>query len=193
MNILFLTYQGGPAGSTYSLAYLAAELSQRNHQVWVGCSSRSLLWKLLDASLAHRVPMEIASRFDRTNITTISKLVRTCSIDIINAQSSKDRYTSILARWLYQLPCKVVHTRRQLSKSQLLAGKFHQLGTDKIIAVSQGVKQSLVSTGMRAEHIHVIYNGTPAEKYDTLNPSQVEALRVRYQIAEQDVVIGSVS
>jgi glycosyltransferase involved in cell wall biosynthesis len=137
--------------------------------------------------------MEITSRFDRSNIRMISLLVRTHQIDIVNAQSTRDRYTSILAKWINHLNCKVIHTRRQLSKSQRLAGKFYQLGTDKIVAVSEGVKQSLVTSGINRRHIHVIHNGTPPEKYSHIDPTRVKALRTKYRIAKSEVVIGSVS
>ncbi|MDZ7645722.1 MAG: glycosyltransferase [Cytophagales bacterium] len=35
------------------------------------------------------------------------------------------------------------------------------MGTDKIVAVSKGVKQSLIENKIPAQHIEVVYNGTP--------------------------------
>ncbi|MGB3780195.1 MAG: glycosyltransferase family 4 protein [Tunicatimonas sp.] len=192
MNILFLTYQGGPAGSTFSTTYLATGLSNRGHHIWVGCSKKSLLWQLLSPTSVQLVPMEIKSSFDRKNIREIAYLVREYAIDIVNAQSSKDRYTSIFAKWIYKLPCKVVHTRRALSKSLKILGGFYEKGTDKIVAVSGGVKVSLVAMGISHDHIQVIRNGTPPEKYNSIDSQRTDQLKSKYGIRNGDIVIGSV-
>ena len=194
MNILIVSQQAGMAGSTYSISYLAKGLSER-HQVWVACPEHTVLWQLLETTVVQLIPIDIISRIDRKSIRQIGELVRQYNIDIVNAQSSWDRYITILAKWRYRLSCKLIHTRRQLSKSMGILGQswFYERGTDRIVAVSEGVKQSLIMIGIRAEHIHVIYNGTPPEKYAHIDQQQVEALRRQYHITDGDTVIGSVA
>ncbi len=195
MNILILTYQGDVAGSTNSISYLAKGLAARGHKVYAGIRKESLLFDILEGSEVIRVPMTFNGRFDTENISQIKQLVKTEGIDIINAQSSYDRYSSVFARWLYRLPVKVVHTRRQVSKS--MGGFFQNLvyvkGTDKVIAVSKGVKESLMKGGIPDAHIEVVYNGTPKEKYQHVNANLVEQLKQKYNIQPTDKVIGSVS
>ena len=195
MNILILTYQGDVAGSTNSISYLAKGLAKRGHRVYVGIRKESLLFDMLEGSEVIRVPMTFNGRFDLENIAQIKHLVKNEKIDIINAQSSYDRYSSVFARWLYRLPVKVVHTRRQISKS--VGGFFQNLiyvnGTHKVIAVSQGVKESLKKGGIPEKHIEVVYNGTPHDKYEALDYGLVEKLRVKYDIQTSDKVIGSIS
>ena len=136
--------------------------------------------------------MEISSMFDKGNIREIGRVVRLHGIDIVNAQSSRDRYTSIFAKWMYQLPCKVVHTRRTMPKSMKILGKFYQNGTDKIVAVSEGVKYALMAMGISDDHIQIIRNGTPPEKYADIDQQQVEKLKDHYKLSDGDIVIGSV-
>ncbi|MDZ7371871.1 MAG: hypothetical protein ONB12_11935, partial [candidate division KSB1 bacterium] len=64
MNILFLTHQGGTAGSTYSIAYLARGLAERGHRVVVGCRRDVLLYELLLNSPVILCPMTFNGRFD---------------------------------------------------------------------------------------------------------------------------------
>lgn len=194
MKILIVSQQAGMAGSTYSISYLAKGLSA-NHQVWVACPADSVLWQLLESTPVQRISIDIATKLERKSIQHIGQIIRQHSIEIVNAQSSRDRYITILAKWRYRLPCKLIHTRRQLSKSMGILGQswFYEHGTDKIVAVSEGVKESLVNIGIRARHIQVIYNGTPSEKYAKINPQQVEMLRQQYSIAPHDIVIGSVA
>ena len=194
MKILIVSQQADVAGSTYSISYLAKGLSER-HQVWVACPEHSILWQLLEATPVRLIPIDIVNKLERKSIRQIGQLVRQHHMDVVNAQSSRDRYITILARWRYRLPCKLIHTRRQLSKSIGILGQswFYEKGTDRIVAVSEGVKQSLVKIGIHPKHIHVIYNGTPAEKYTHIDEQQVEKLRQQYQITGDDIVIGSVA
>jgi len=195
MNILFLTYQGDIAGSTNSIAYLTKGLASRGHNIYMGCRKESLLYSMLENSPVHRIPMTFKSKFDSRNIRQIKEAVENYQIDIINAQSSIDRYTSILAKIKYNLKVKVLHTRRQVSKSSggVFQSYFYMAGTDKIVAVSQGVKRSLVKKGIRGSHIEIIHNGTPARKYEVLDESVEHNLRKKLHLKSTDFVIGCVA
>ncbi len=195
MNILITSQHAGVAGSTYSIFYLARGLSQRGHRVYVACPPDTLLSRLLSEAKLNHLPLEYRSKLDRQAMRQVADMVNKYQIDIIDAQASKDRYITILARWYYKLPVKLVHTRRQMALSMGILGQswFYRQGTDKIIAVSEGVKASLIRIGIDADHIEVIYNGTPREKYQLTDYSASEQLRRKYDIQENDFVIGCVA
>lgn len=195
MNLLFLTHQGGTAGSTYSISYLARGLAERGHRVAVGCPRESLLFDLLADSDVIRLPMTFAGKFDRSNMQQIRDAVRAHNIELINAQSGLDRYTSIFARARYRLDVAVVHTRRQkpMSMGFFLQTRLYHRGTDKIIAVSKGVQEGLIRLGIPAEHTLVIPNGTPRQKYEHIDVQLTEELRRRYELTPGAPVIGCVS
>jgi L-malate glycosyltransferase len=195
MNILFLTHQGGMAGSTFSIFYLARGLAQRGHRVAVGCPENVLLAELLQTTDVIHIPMTFAGKFDRHNMRQIRNAVREYDIQLINAQSGLDRYTSIFAKMFYRLNVAVVHTRRQkpMSMDFFVQTWLYHHGTDKIIAVSRGVKEGLIRLGIPAEHILVIPNGTPREKYEHIDPHLVADLRKKYALQADEQVIGCVS
>lgn len=194
-RLLLLTFQGGMAGSTQSIFFLADGLAKRGHQVYVGCPEESLLYSLLEKSPAVRIPMVFRGKLDRQNIRHIAQIVRQYDIQIINAQSSLDRYTAIFANLIYRLKLPIIHTRRQTPKS--MGGKlqswFYTHFTKKIVAVSEGVKLQLVQLGIPAQHIAVIYNGTPPEKYILTDPNRSQTLCQQYGIKAKEMVIGCVS
>lgn len=194
MKLLLLTYQGDIAGSTFSIAYLAKGLAARGHQVYVGCRRESLLYKLLQDSKAHPVAMQFRGKFDRKAMTHLKELVKTYDIELINAQSSKDRYLSIFARWLHKLPVKLVHTRRQKPESigGWLQNTFYVKGTDKIVVISDELKNTFVSKGFPADHLQVIYNGLPRERFEAHDPARTRALRRELGLSSSDTVIGCV-
>jgi L-malate glycosyltransferase len=196
MNILFLTYQGDMAGSTYSIAALARGLAARGHTIVVGCRRESLLHAVLGGSGVHRVDLRFRGRLvDLETMRAIRDTVRRFGIGIVNAQSSRDRYASILARWLHRLDVRVVHTRRQIPMSEggRLQSWFYTVGTDLIIAVGTGVKDALVGCGIPAAHIEVIPNGIPPEKVAGIDPERTARIAGALGLAPDDVVIGSVS
>lgn len=195
MNLLFLTYQGDLAGSTNSIAYLSKGLAERGHTVVVGCRRTSLLFELLQESKVIAYPMTFRHKLDGANRRQIRDVVHQYQIDLINAQSSIDRYTSIFAKWQYKLSAKLVHTRRQTPKSVggFLQNWFYVKGTDKIVCISPQLKQTFVNKGFPSEHIQVIYNGLPAERFQQFSDDQVLALRQKYDLSPDDLVIGCVS
>ncbi|WKN41951.1 glycosyltransferase family 4 protein [Tunicatimonas pelagia] len=195
MNILITSEAAGIAGSTYSVSYLAKGLAHRGHKVWVACPRGTLLWKLVENTQVEPVHFTFASKLHLPSIRQLASLVREYNIELINAQSSKDRYTTILAKWWYKLPVKLIHTRRQIAKSIGALGQntFYTKGTNAIVAVSEGVKQSIQAIGIPEQHIQVIYNGTPKEKYTNIKPEIISSWRNHYQIQPNELVIGCVA
>lgn len=195
MRILIVSDKAGQAGSQYSVSYLAHGLCKRGHHIFLACPPNTFLSQLIQNSAVQHIPLIIKNKLDRQAIKQVAQIVQQFKIEIINAQASKDRYITILAKWLYKLPVKLVHTRRQMAMSIGMFGQswFYEKGTDKIVAVSQGVKESLVRLGISTHHIKVIHNGTPTEKYKNIDLKKVEELKKKYRIQKDDVVIGSVA
>lgn len=194
LRILILTYEGVIAGSTMSITYLAKGLTEKGHQVIVACKKESLYPRLLKDTKVQIEHLPFASKWDRKSIQGIRDLVLKYQIEIINAQASYDRYLSIFARWIYKLPVKLVHTRRQMPLSVGgIQSWFYTKGTDQIIAVSQGVKDALVKKGTPENHVKVIYNGTPKEKYQNIDPAKIKLLEEKYALPEDGRVIGCIS
>lgn len=195
LKILFLTYQGDMAGSTNSIAMLAKALAEKGHQIYLGCRKESLIYQMLEGSKVKLIAMTFSGKIDFQNMQQIKFAVKKYSIQLINAQSSWDRYTSIFAKWLYKLPVKIIHTRRQrpLSMGGFLQNFLYNRGADGFVAVSNGVADGLQKMGLDHKKIKVINNGTPIEKYQNLDPIQTEKLRDKFEIKENDFVIGCVS
>ena len=194
MNILLTTYQGGMAGSTYSISYLARGLAERGHHVTVAGKAGSLLFELLQNSSVQLIDLPFRSKVDLKTIRALRRIIVSRHIELVNAQSSYDRYLTIFACWYYRLNVKLVHTRRQRPQSVggWLQNNFYVRGTDKIVVISDELKQMFIRLGLPADHLHVIYNGTPREQYE-IDPSVVQTLRNRLGIGSNDTVIGCVA
>ena len=194
LRILILTYEGSIAGSTMSVSFLCRGLAERGHHVVLGCKKDSLYPELLKNDKVKIIHLPFSSKWDFTSIKNIRDIVGKEKINLINAQASYDRYLSIFAKWIYKLPIKLVHTRRQMPLSiGGIQSWLYTKGTDQVVAVSQGVKNALVKKGFPDHHVTVIHNGTPAEKYTNIEQKKVTLLKQRYNLKDTDFVVGSVS
>lgn len=147
-------------------------------------------------SNVHLIAIPLKSKIDLKSIKLIAYIVKKHNIQIVNAQASIDRYLSIFTKWLYGFNLKLVHTRRQVPKSSgsFIQGLFYTIGTNKIVAVSNGIKRALHRTLLIPyNHIKVIYNGTPVEKYANTPSKDINQLKDRFTIRNGDIVIGCVS
>lgn len=178
----------------FSVSFLAKALQDAGHLVWVAARPLSELHRQAEKLGLTFLPLTIASKVDRGAMRAIAHWVSTNAIQVINAQSSKDRYVSVFARWFYRLPVAIVHTRRQVSLS--VGGPLQNIvyvrGTDRIVAVSFGVKRSLITKGIPSRHIRVIRNGTPGYKFD-FSPERVQLLKALYEIKPGEWVVGCIA
>ncbi len=196
MNILLITQEDFLAGSTFSVSYLAQSMAARRNNVYVAARPDSLLNELVRAMAGVTfLPITIQSRFDKASIRLLKSWVETYKLDVINAQSSKDRYITILARMFYGVKSPLFHTRRQypMSAGGFLQRKFYVTGTDKIIVISEELKRIFIQKGFPAQHLHVIHNGIPAARFKQWSEEEVQRLREKFEIKPGDIVIGSIS
>ena len=196
LSLMFITYQGDMAGSTNSIFYLSTTLAAMGHTVTVGCRQESLLYKRISDTNTTVIPvaMTFKSRTSLENMRQIRDAVKKYNIQLINAQSSYDRYTTILANWLFKLGIAVVLTRRQPPHSigGWLQNTFYTRGSSGIVTVSQSLKNTFVEMGIAEKHLHVINNGIPQSFYNYADPEQTQQYKKQLGIKSEDVVVGCV-
>ncbi|MBW2093066.1 MAG: glycosyltransferase family 4 protein, partial [Deltaproteobacteria bacterium] len=185
-------YQGDQGGSTKSMIYLSKGLASRGHKVFFGCREQSLIYRSLLNSNVTVVHMSF-SRFGGTAPGQMVILCREQNIQIINAQSSQDRYAVLRARFFHGVKSKVVFTRRQMPNSSRLSGLLSTVGAHRIIAVSSAVADALSRRWIDRSKIEVIYNGIPAGKCNNIDEDEVQKLRSRLRIPEGATVIGCIA
>lgn len=133
--------------------------------------------------------------FDRSLITAIRKHVRAHKIDIIHCH----QYTP----WVYGtlavlgLSTKVIFTEHGRfypdvsSWKRRFVNPILSMMTARITAISEATKEALVEYEfLKRSNIDVVYNGIRALELDL---TEIESLRKQYNIADDDVVFGTVA
>ena len=176
LTILHLTHQGGGAGSTISIAALAAAQRAAGHRVMVGCPRRSLL-----AAMARSAGLEFRPIvFDRASRVAASlvRLVETEGVDVVNSHASRDRAACRWARLAGRLDAACVMTRRQMPRSLPVSVLLNGFAADCTIAVSRAVARALVRRGAPAWRVRVVPNGVDLSRIDrVVAPAELDTAR----------------
>ena len=164
LTILHLTHQGDGAGSTISIAALAAAQQAAGHRVLVGCRAESVL-----AAMAHAAGLEVVPlAFDRPVplARRIVQLVREDRVDVVNSHASRDRAACRLARLAGPFRAVCVMTRRQMPRSLPVSVLLNGFVADRTIAVSRSVARALVRRGAPPWRVSVVPNGVDLSRLD---------------------------
>ena len=177
LTILHLTHQGGGAGSTVSIAALAAAQRAAGHRVLVGCPEGSLL-----AALARSAGVEVRPlAFDRPSRTAAAlvRLARAEGVDVVNSHASRDRAACRWARLAGRLEAACVMTRRQMPRSLPVSVLLNGFAADCTIAVSRAVARALVRRGAPAWRVRVVPNGVEPSRVDrAVTADELDTARV---------------
>lgn len=124
--------------------------------------------------------------FSFLGVKEILKLIKEKNPDIIHSHAC---LSARIAAYLRGIK-KVIYTRHSLLPEsrgikRTLKLLLSRILSNKVIAISNAVKNNLISEGERQEDIHLIYNGVelPSKSYN------VDKLREKYNISNEDVII----
>lgn len=194
LNLLILCAQGGVAGSTYSISYLANGLAKLGHNVHLALIKDSFLESLVDDTLVKKLYVPFKGKLDKDTRKQIAELIDQENIQIANAQSSNDRYLVPIINLKRKKKVIVVQTRRQQPKkmtsiNQFFQNLFNNYFSDYLVTVSHQLKEVFIQRGIKASKVKVIHNGTPTHQYVN-DDALLTQLRTQLNIQETDIVVG---
>ncbi|MBC5628719.1 glycosyltransferase [Clostridium sp. NSJ-6] len=155
MNILFLYPNMNIGGAQKVVLDLVNEISNKTtSKVYLGTTKGKLLDRVNENVIVIDLPLNQKEKMV-TSIKKIVKIVKENSIDIVH---SHHRYTTsliYLINLLMRKKVNIIHTEHSVYKNK----NYINLRGKNIIAVSDMVKQNLISNGVKSENIFKIYNG----------------------------------
>lgn len=194
MNILYLANHLNTGGISSYLLTLAGGMKKLGHNVYLASGGGELLGRFERAGVKHiAIPIRTKSEISPKIIVSLLKLsreVKEKKIDIVHANSRTTQVLACLLKKKKALP--YVFTCHGFFKTRLGRRIFPCWG-DKVIAISEQVKEHLVSDfGLDEKNIALINNGIVIEKF--LLPTSNFQLQAKKKLGLKDApVVGIVA
>jgi len=189
MNILMLSIDNRHWGGIESHAdILASVLLGKGHKVMISSwTDGSLTLKSADATIK-TVKIRIKSSIDILAILKIIQLSMKENIDLIIAHHGKDFWPAALAAIISRV--HIIFVRHQTIRLKKTTCWLINTLVDKVVAVSNTVKDSLLKAGVSKNKINVIHNSISLNRFDPLKIDADEA-RKELGISGTDIVVGA--
>ena len=187
MKILLATSSTGWSGGQHQVYLLAKGLRDRGHTVSVATSFNSELGRRLASERLDVRYFRMNKEADILTMLRVGRFLKEQRFDIINVHRPTAHTIVMIANMLF------AHSRFFVTRrvpygipSRISAEIKYAWFVDRVIAISQDVKQSLIETGVRAGAIEVIPDAIDSAYF---NPRDVSAAP---ELANRGPVIGTV-
>lgn len=194
MRILLTSWQDFGAGSVQCVQYLACGLAGRGHDVVVATPEDGLLGRRLARRGVRVEDLRFRWGWHPGDAAGLARIARRHEVDLVDAQESRDRKAAILARWLFREEFSLIITRRQMTSTFFLENRLYAAASDRIVAVSHAVADSLASAGVPRDRIEVVYEGLdPVRIRGEIPPGELRKLSASLGLDRTLPTIGVVT
>lgn len=180
MKILLTTESSGWSGGAAQTVLLAQGLRKRGHEVWIGCRPTSDVFKRAEELRIPLFPIHIRGDMDLISVSRLVGFIMSKKIDVLHAQHAKAHGTGLLTALLTPKRLAFFVTRRvsfPARKHIFSRWKYTSRRINKMIAVSEGIKDVLVEGGVDFNKIRVIYSAVDPKSFTPSSMPQLVTLR----------------
>jgi glycosyltransferase involved in cell wall biosynthesis len=157
LRILHIIGPTNPSGATNHVLLLSKALQQRGHEVMVLCPPINRLPGELQSAGIPLEPGYLRARPFLSGLPKYVRLIRNHKFDLIHSHMTRAAYCAALLGKLTRRPVAAsVHT--------VTADMVYRIilphGNNRIVAVSNYVREMLLQQGIAGRYLHTVYNGT---------------------------------
>jgi glycosyltransferase involved in cell wall biosynthesis len=179
-SVMQVLHQGGGAGSVTSTLHLSLGLEQAGFHVRFVCPPHSEVEGLARAGGLEVHPISLEPGARRTNAAKLEALLRRLPVDLVNAQSSRDRAALAWLALTRRLNVPLIVTRRQMPQTMVLENWLVSRMATRVVAVSRQVGEALRRRGTGRNKLVVIPNGLIVSRVDApVTTAQIDQWRDR--------------
>jgi len=180
MNILLVCHTKSYGGIESQLVLLSRELVKRGDNVMLAAPQGSWLFdKCLREEKIRCVHTPFHGLFDPISHLLLIYFIYRFDIDIVHSHTRRSSfYGAVASKITGRKSVSTVHSLHTWKQFNL---------NNKIIAVSEAVKNYLIEKNIDPKKIEVIYNGVPVPKMTI--PDQRKKIRTRLSLAKTDIAI----
>jgi glycosyltransferase involved in cell wall biosynthesis len=200
INVFQLISSSGYFGAENVLVQLSAELGKSgfcNPIIGVFENLQNLHLEIIEECRRHEIEtnrFRCRGKFDFRTIRELRKFIQEKKIDIVHSHGYKANVYSFFAN--YGLSASHIATCHNWlgdeakMKVYTALDRFFLRKFDKVIAVSEDIRQKIINSGVSAKKVAVIQNGISLNRFDTCQSGK--DIRKELGISDGNAVIGTV-
>lgn len=185
MKVLHIISVREIGGAEKHFISLLSGLKKLGVEVAASCIPDGPLIKMLSHQNIKLFPVDFSGKWNPLNIFKVITVINEFRPALIHTHLSKGALIGGAAAKLKGI--KVVSTKHNLSKS------WYYNFADRIIAVSEIIKEELVKDGFNKDNITTIYNGVERDFARVLIGKDVLKIKGKYGIRENSFVVGIIA
>jgi len=175
-------------GGQQQVLYLAQRL--RDYHNIIACPPQSPLAERAKATGLKVFPVKMRGEWDLLAVCKLRKIIRKNSIRIIHLHSPHAHALGLLAAKT-RGNCKVVLSRRvNFPIKRNILSRLKYSNVDRVIAISEKVKQVLMAHGLREERIDVVYSGVDTNRFQNV---KADYLVSELALDKEKLIIGNIA
>ena len=191
LNILHIDSESTWRGGENQLLLLHQGLIQLGHSSTIVTQPNSELAIKLRMMNENFVGIPMRSEFDFPAAIKISKVIKSKKIHIIHTHTAHSHSIGVLAKVLKRNVKLIAHRRVDFPLKKNIFSRMKYSKTDKVIAISEGVKNALIKSGIEEGRIAIVYSGIDLSKFD--RKFELDALRKEYRVIEGKFIVGNIA
>lgn len=165
MNVLYLLNHAGKAGTERYVQTLIEQLNGSKVNAFFAYNEEGLLVDRLREHGVQVFRVEMRSRFDLRAAWKLAKLCRSLDINLVHTHYLRENYIAMLAR-LFGSRAKVAYTNHFIMRNNLvtrISNRFMDPLEAGVIAVCNRGREIMISNGVNASKIKVLFNAVDPE------------------------------
>jgi glycosyltransferase involved in cell wall biosynthesis len=194
MNILHLSSNIKFGGSEQQLIYLVEATRKKGITNFIFCFDTSILLDYIDDIQAQIITVPKQKAYAFPLLKALRETIITQKVDVIHIHNGKFVLTYMLADLLYNLPCKCVFSKKDMSTSSSIFSKvkYNYKGINKVTCVTDAIEQRFKDLLYAKNHHKLMV------LRDGLNPQTLQAnkdidIYAPFDITKDYTIIGNVA
>jgi len=186
MNILQVVSSSRTSGAERHIIVLSQWLQRRGHSVTAVCPPGGWLPEQLRSAGVPAVEMPMHGPVAPRAIFALRGLARSLQADVIHTHLTRATYLGYFAGFLARVP--VISTVHVLSRD--FAYRYLPRANHWYVAVSDHVRQALITRGLSASRVHTVYNGTDFSVLDSIPAATPLSVRAELGVPADAELVG---
>lgn len=193
IKVLHIDTEKGWRGGQQQVAYLLEAMSLQGYATALVCQPQSQIQKYcLEKRLPH-LPIRMFGEIDFIAGLRIAWLCRKKGYTILHLHSAHALAIGLWAK-LFKQTLKLIAVRRvdfHINKNWFSQYKYKTKLLNRIICISEAIKNVLINDGIPSEKMVTIRSGVDIHKFDDVVPDK--NLRKKYDIPADHIIVGTIA